>query len=80
LTNLNVNIGVHCHYSSIAIIMPEKIIKLLSHDPNLTIAELAQQTGKPDSAINRAIRKLKESRQLERIGSDKGGYWKVMEH
>lgn len=33
--------------------------------------------AKSDSAILRAIRNLRESGRLERVGPDKGGYWKV---
>ncbi len=56
----------------------ERIIFELVNNPLLTIAELAQITGKSSSAIERAISKLKTEGRLGRIGPDKGGHWKVL--
>lgn len=39
----------------------------------ITVQELAELLGKSESAINRAIRKLRDADQIHRIGSDKGG-------
>lgn len=58
---------------------PKMILALLRNDPVLTIPELAAQLGKSESAVERAIRKLRESGQLKRIGPDKGGHWKVVD-
>jgi predicted HTH transcriptional regulator len=41
-------------------------------------AELAGYFGKSESAMERAIRKLREEGRLQRIGPAKGGYWKVL--
>jgi len=57
---------------------PEKILTLLSLHPNLTVSELAQRIDKSDRAVERAIRKLRESGRLKRIGPDKGGHWHVV--
>lgn len=56
-----------------------EILRLLKGDPALSVPQLAGQLGKSDSAILRAIRTLRESGRLERIGPDKGGFWKVNE-
>ena len=58
---------------------PGKILSLLKENPNLTIPELAEKTGKSESAVERSVRKLRESKHLKRIGPDKGGHWQVME-
>ena len=58
---------------------PEVILRWLAGAPGASISELAQQLGKSESAIERAIRKLRESGKLLRVGPAKGGYWKVME-
>jgi superfamily II DNA or RNA helicase len=58
---------------------PGKIFELLATTPTLTIPELASLRGKLDSAVERAIRKLRESGRLKRIGPDKGGYWEVID-
>jgi ATP-dependent DNA helicase RecG len=56
-----------------------EILRLLKADPALSVPQLAQKLGKSDSAILRAIRRLRESGRLERVGPDKGGHWKVNE-
>jgi ATP-dependent DNA helicase RecG len=56
---------------------PEKILLLLKNRPEISIAEIAAHLGKSDSAIVRAIRKLKSEQRLRRIGADKGGHWEV---
>ncbi|MGD9582264.1 MAG: winged helix-turn-helix transcriptional regulator [Lysobacterales bacterium] len=51
----------------------------LQDDPGLSIPELAAQLGKSESAVERAIRKLRESGRLKRVGPDKGGRWQVLD-
>jgi Fic family protein len=58
---------------------PERILELLSASPELAIPRLAASLGKSESAIERAIRKLREAGRLARIGPDKGGHWQVLE-
>jgi len=57
----------------------EGIIRLLRERQELTIAELAEQLKKSDSAIERAVRRLRLTGRLVRIGPDKGGHWKVLD-
>ena len=57
---------------------PTQILGLLTAAPNATIAELAQKLGKSDSAIERAIRKLRGEGKLIRVGPAKGGHWQVI--
>ncbi|MCM8595741.1 ATP-binding protein [Accumulibacter sp.] len=54
------------------------ILELLRDGPHLTVAELARRLDRSESAINRAIRQLRESGRLQRIGPDKGGHWRVI--
>jgi ATP-dependent DNA helicase RecG len=56
----------------------EKIIKLLKDNPQIFQRELANITGLTQRGIEWNISKLKDSGQLERIGPDKGGHWKVL--
>ena len=58
---------------------PAAILELLEKEPALSIPELAIRLLKSERAIERAIRRLRESGRLERIGPAKGGYWKVIE-
>lgn len=56
---------------------PMQILGILSDQPTLTIPEIAKMINKSDSATERAIRKLRESGLLRRIGPAKGGRWEV---
>jgi len=58
---------------------PEKILLLLKSHPDMSVAEIATHLNKSNSAIDRAIRKLKSEGRLKRIGSDKGGHWEVQD-
>ncbi len=44
----------------------------------MTISEIAQIIGLSNRAVEMQIAKLKTSNQIERIGPDKGGHWKVL--
>lgn len=57
---------------------PDAILNLLCKQPELSFPQIAGTLGKSESAIKRAIRKLRESGRLERVGPDKGGHWKVL--
>ena len=58
---------------------PTAVLRLLADEPNLSVPQLAARLGKSELTIHRAIRSLRESHRLVRIGPDKGGHWKVIE-
>jgi ATP-dependent DNA helicase RecG len=58
---------------------PDAIVAILRQRPAVSFAEVAAKLGKSESAIKRAVRKLRESGRLARIGPDKGGHWQVIE-
>lgn len=57
----------------------EKIIRLIKANTQITIKELAEQLHVSTRAIEKNISKLKTENRIERIGSDKGGHWKIIE-
>lgn len=56
----------------------KSMLELLSANADITVAILAQKTGKSERTIKRALAGLKEKRLIERVGSDKTGHWKVL--
>ena len=58
---------------------PDAVLRRLAGNPNMTVPELARELGKAELTILRAIRALRESGRLQRIGPDKGGYWEVLD-
>jgi ATP-dependent DNA helicase RecG len=57
---------------------PDLILGWLAEAPGASIHELAQHLGKSESAIERAIRKLRADGKLRRIGPAKSGHWQVL--
>ena len=56
----------------------KKILSEMRHNPNITKADLIIIIGISDTAIDNNIKYLKENNYLERLGSNKDGYWKVL--
>ena len=56
-----------------------KIVAAIRKNPDITRTDLSSALSIGTSTIDRTIRKLKNSGILERIGSNKTGYWKVNE-
>jgi ATP-dependent DNA helicase RecG len=54
-------------------------LKLEKRLPALAFAEMVPPLGKSESIVKRAVRKLRESGRLQRIGPAKGGHWQVIE-
>ena len=55
-----------------------KIIELIRQNIHITIPELADQIGITTRAVDKQIANLKKEGIIERIGPDKGGYWKII--
>ena len=58
-----------------------KVSDLLASNPSLTthVPELAAGLGKSESTIERAIRELRKVGRIQRVGSRKDGYWKLVD-
>lgn len=54
------------------------VLSWLRDDPYLTVSELAEKSGKSQRTITRALTSLKAKHLIERNGSNKTGYWKVI--
>lgn len=58
-------------------LLQKDLISLLKETPTMTRPELCERLNVSLATIRRAIAQLKELNIIERIGSDKAGYWKV---
>jgi ATP-dependent DNA helicase RecG len=56
----------------------DKIMKFIKNNSRITIAELAKNLKISTRAVEKHIAQLKSSGLIERIGSDKAGYWEVV--
>ena len=55
----------------------QKVLLLLYENGNLTRDELSERTGLSLGGIKKIINSLRENGLIERVGSNKTGYWKV---
>ncbi len=58
--------------------LDQAILERIKTDPTITNAQLAEQTGKALSTIERRIKKLKEHHLLKRVGAKKTGHWELI--
>ena len=54
------------------------LLSLLKQSPSMTNAELADASGKSERTISRLLAALKNRKLIQRIGSNKTGYWRVL--
>jgi hypothetical protein len=57
----------------------EQIYILIKNNPSITRKQLVEETGKASSYIQRCINQLKETKRIQRVGGDKGGFWEIIE-
>ena len=55
------------------------ILDLLHEDPAYSYTSIAQKAGVSKKTVFVRIKSLKEKGILERVGSDRKGYWKINE-
>lgn len=56
----------------------DKILYLISENPKITQTIMSKKLGFARSTISSNLQKLKEKGIIERIGSDRNGYWKIL--
>lgn len=56
-----------------------KILKLIISNNYITIKEMAERIKISETAIQNNLSKLKIAGIIIRVGSDKSGYWKIVE-
>jgi fido (protein-threonine AMPylation protein) len=57
----------------------DPVFTLIKDDNKITATQISEQLKISMSTVRRKIKELKSSYKLERIGSDKTGYWKITE-
>lgn len=56
----------------------KKLLALLAEDPGYTLAQLVERTGVSRKTVAQRLKKLKDEGAIERVGSDRKGYWKIL--
>lgn len=84
------NREMHIHFSDTAkakidTVKPEidtvndTVFSLIKQKKDITATEIGERLGMSLSTVRRKIKALKEQKIIERFGSDKTGYWKIIE-
>ena len=56
-----------------------KILELISNDPAITTSKIAAMLSVTRKTISIHMKNLKKNNVIERIGSDRKGYWKILQ-
>jgi len=57
----------------------QEIIGYMMKNPKISAKKLSELVGISSRKIEENIKRLKEENIIERVGANKGGYWKVLE-
>jgi Protein involved in cell division len=57
----------------------DTVFSLIQQNKNITAIEISERLNLSLSTVKRKIKNLKEQGIIERVGSDKTGYWKIIE-
>ena len=58
----------------------DKIVELIRDNPNITIQQIIIKTGLSEPGVKKNLKQLKEKAIIERVGSNKTGYWNVLDN
>jgi Fic family protein len=72
LDNVSVNVSAN-------VSVKQNILNIIGQFPMITVKELAKILSVTERTIHRNLNNLKSVNKIERVGSDKTGYWKIME-
>jgi predicted HTH transcriptional regulator len=56
----------------------DTVFSLMKQDKHVTAKEMSERLGISLSTVRRKIKELRDTGKIERIGSDKSGYWKLL--
>lgn len=56
-----------------------KVLGLLEENAAITAKQMAEQMDISTRKVSRLIKELKERGKIKRVGSDRKGYWKIIQ-
>ena len=77
--NVGVNVGQNVGHNVKISKTQQAIISVLAENPRFTAQQLSENIGISKRRIESNIKVLREVNKIKRIGSDKSGYWEVVE-
>lgn len=57
----------------------KQVLETIRITPNLSYNQIALKIGKSPATVKRALSRLKELNRIKRVGSDKTGYWEIIQ-
>lgn len=55
----------------------DRIVAIMTENPEIVAKEIAERVGITVAGVRHHIKNLKATGRIERVGADRGGYWKV---
>ena len=73
-TNVQINVQINVHLND----QEQVVYNLIDNNERITKAEIAIRINKSERTVQRIISNLLTNNLIERIGSNKDGYWKTI--
>jgi predicted HTH transcriptional regulator len=73
------NRELHVNYANTVKTQNDTVFSLVKQNKNITATEISERLNISLSTVKRNIKDLKEQGIIKRTGSDKTGYWKIIE-
>ena len=54
------------------------VLAVIADNPNLSKEKISEKIGMSRATVTRALAKLVEIGAIQRVGSDKSGYWEIV--
>ena len=54
------------------------IIELIDQNPKVTQKKLSEKLNIPERTLKRIMTEMQEKHEIERVGSNRGGHWKIL--
>ena len=56
-----------------------EVLNMMKNEPNITLKLLSEKMGIPRRTLDRIVLELKNKNVIERVGTSRSGYWKIID-
>ena len=71
-------VGINDNEAGIIEDVENTIIELIDQNPKVTQKKLSEKLNIPERTLKRIMTEMQEKHEIERVGSNRGGYWKTL--
>ncbi len=75
-----IKVGINDNEAGIIEDVENTIIELIDQNPKVTQKKLSEKLNIPERTLKRIMTEMQEKHEIERVGSNRGGYWKILKN